>query len=158
MKKIIISASTVGAAGAAIGVLGLFGAGIASGAPDVDGMTYEDAVSAIEEDGGIPKISVTVGDRQDAMGACLVTRATDGSFDRPIPDDVYFGGDEGEVLLTLNCNRGAATATTPGASMASMAGREFQAAAEEQAAAAQSEEAELAEAGETPGDPEELPE
>jgi len=26
---------------------------------------------------------------------------------------VYFGGDEGEVLLTLNCNRGAATATTP---------------------------------------------
>ena len=42
--------------------------------------------------------------------------------------------------------------------MASVAGREFQAAAEEQAAAAQSEEAELAEAGETPGDPEELPE
>ena len=82
--KIIISASTVGAAAVRC-ALGLFGAGIASAAPDVDGMTYEDAVSAIEEDGGIPKIAVTVGDRQDAMGACLVTRAVDASFVRPIP-------------------------------------------------------------------------
>ena len=65
--KIIISA---GAIGAAMGVLGLFGSGIASAAPDVEGMTYEDAVAAIEEDGGIPKIAVTFGDRQDAM-ACL---------------------------------------------------------------------------------------
>jgi hypothetical protein len=66
---------------------------------------------------------------------------------------VYFGGDEGEVLLTLNCNRGAATATTPGASMGSVASREFQAKGEEQAAAAQSEEAELADVGEVPGVP-----
>jgi len=147
--KIIISA--LGAA--AMGVSGLFGAAVASAVPDVEGMTYEDAIAAIEDDGGIPKIAVSVGDRQDAMGACLVTRATEGSFYRPIPDDVYFGGDEGEVLLTLNCNRGAATATTPGASMGSVAGREFQAKAEEQAAAAQSEEAELADAGEVPGVP-----
>ncbi len=76
----IISAATVGAAAAAMGVLGLFGAGAASAVPDVDGMTYEDAVAAIEDDGGIPKVSVTVGSRQDAMGACLVTRAVDGSF------------------------------------------------------------------------------
>ena len=148
--KIIVSA---GAAAAAFGVLGLFGAGVASAAPDVEGMTYEDAVSAIEEDGGIPKIAVTFGDRQDAMGACLVTRVTDGSFVRPIPEDVYYGPDEGDVLLTLNCNRGVATATTPGASAASVSGREFAAKAEEAAAAAQSEEAELAEAGETPGEP-----
>ena len=119
-----------------MGVLGLFGAGAASAVPDVDGMTYEDAIAAIEEDGGIPKISVTVGSRQDAMGACLVTRAVDGSFYRPIPDDVYFGNDEGEVLLTLNCNRGAATVTTPGPSAASPAGRDFTAKAEEAAAAA----------------------
>ena len=151
--RIILSAGTVGAAAAAIGVLGLFGAGTVSAVPDVDGMTYEDAVAAIEEDGGIPKISVTVGSRQDAMGACLVTRAVDGSFYRPIPDDVYFGNDEGEVLLTLNCNRGAATATTPGPSAASPAGRDFTAKAEEAAAAAQSEEDELAEAGELPGVP-----
>jgi hypothetical protein len=148
--KIIVSA---GAAAAALGALALFGVGTASAAPDVEGMTYEDAVAAIEEDGGIPKIAVTFGDRQDAMGACLVTRVTDGSFVRPIADDVYFGPDEGDVLLTLNCNRGVATATTPGASAASASGREFQAKAEEAAAAAQSEEAELAEAGETPGVP-----
>ena len=78
--KIILSAGAVGAATAAMGVLGLCGAGAASAVPDVDGMTYEDAVAAIEEDGGVPKISVTVGSRQDAMGACLVTRAVDGSF------------------------------------------------------------------------------
>ncbi len=148
--RIILSA---GAAAAAVGVLGLFGAGVASAVPDVDGMTYEDAVAAIEEDGGIPKISVTVGSRQDAMGACLVTRAVDRSFYRPIPDDVYFGNDEGEVLLTLNCNRGAATVTTPGPSAASPAGRDFTAKAEEAAAAAQSEEGELAQAGELPGVP-----
>jgi hypothetical protein len=80
-----------------------------------------------------------------------LAQATEGSFYRPIPDDVYFGGDEVEVLLTLNWNRG--VATTPGASMASVAGREFHARAEEQAAAAQSGEAELAGAGELPGVP-----
>jgi hypothetical protein len=148
--KIIVSA---GAAAAAIGAIGLIGAGVASAAPDVEGMTYEDAVAAIEEDGGIPKIAVTFGDRQDAMGACLVTRVTDGSFVRPISGDVYFGPDEGDVLLTLNCNRGVANATTPGASAASVSGREFQAKAEEAAAAAQNEQDELAEAGETPGEP-----
>ena len=152
MKKIIISASTVGAAAVAAGALGLFGAGIASAAPDVVGMTYGDAVSAIEEEGSTAKISVTVGDRQDAMGDCLVTNATDAPFVRDIDGGGEFGHADGEVLLALNCNRGAATATTPGASLASPQGRDFQAAAEEAAAAQQNEEAELAEAGETPGD------
>ena len=152
MKKIIISASTVGAAAVAAGALGLFGAGIASAAPDVVGMTYGDAVSAIEEEGGTAKISVTVGDRQDAMGDCLVTNATDAPFVRDIDGAGEFGHADGEVLLALNCNRGAATATTPGASLASPQGRDFQAAAEEAAAAQQNEEAELAEAGETPGE------
>jgi hypothetical protein len=151
VKKIIISAGTVGAAGVAMGALGLLGAGIASAAPDVVGMTYGDAVSAIEEDGGTAKIAVTVGDRQDAMGDCLITNATDAPFVRDSEGE--FGHADGEVLLTLNCNRGAATAGTPGASAASPAGRDFTAKAEEAAAAAQSEEAELAEAGETPGEP-----
>ena len=150
MKKIIISSSTVGAAAVAAGALGLFGAGIASAAPDVVGMTYGDAVSAIEEEGSTAKISVTVGDRQDAMGDCLVTNATDAPFVRD--SEGSFGHADGEVLLALNCNRGAATATTPGASLASPEGRDFQAAAEEAAAAQQNEEAELAEAGETPGE------
>ena len=157
MKKIIVSAGTVGAAGVAIGALGLFGAGIASAAPDVVGMTYGDAVSAIEEEGSTAKIAVTVGDRQDAMGDCLVTNATDAPFVRDVDWAGEFGHSDSEVLLTLNCNRGAATATTPGSSLASEAGREFQAAAEEQAAAAQAEQDELAAAGETPGAPEEIP-
>jgi hypothetical protein len=155
VKKIIISASTVGAAGIAMGALGLFGAGTASAAPDVVGMTYGDAVSAIEEDGGTAKISVTVGDRQDAMGDCLVTNATDAPFIRDSGGE--FGHADGEVLLALNCNRGAATATTPGASAASPEGRTFTAKAEEAAAAQQSEEGELAEAGETPGGTAEIP-
>ena len=147
LKKIIVSASTIGATGVAMGVLGLFGAGVASAAPDVVGMTYGDAVSAIEEDGGTSKIAVTVGDRQDAMGDCLVTNATDAPFVRDSAGE--FGHADGEVLLTLNCNRGAATAGVPGASAASPEGRAFTAKAEEAAAAQQSEEAELAEAGET---------
>ena len=145
LKKIIVSAG-IGAAGVA---LGLFGAGIASAAPDVVGMTYGDAVSAIEEGGGSAKISVTVGDRQDAMGDCLVTNATDAPFMRDLGGE--FGHADGEVLLTLNCNRGAATAGVPGASAASPDGRAFTAKAEEAAAAAQAEQDELAAAGETPG-------
>ena len=56
------------------------------------------------------------------------------------------------MLLTLNCNRGPATATTPGASAASPEGRDFTAKAEAAAAQAQSEQGELAEAGATPGE------
>ena len=130
MKKIIVSAGSWRRRGCA----GLFGAGIASAAPDVVGMTYGDAVSAIEDDGGTAKISVTVGDRQDAMGDCLVTNAIDAPFARF--NDGEFGHADGEVLLALNCNRGAATAGVPGASAASPEGRDFQAKAEEAAAAA----------------------
>ncbi len=150
MKKIISSAGTAGAAGLAIGALGLFGAATASAAADVVGMTYGDAVSAIEEGGGTAKIAVTIGDRQDAMGDCLVTNATDAPFLRD--DGGEFTHSDGEVLLTLNCNRGAATATTPGASAASPEGRAFTAKAEEAAAAQQSEAGELADAGATPGE------
>jgi hypothetical protein len=151
VKKIIISAG-IGAAGVA---LGLFGAGVASAAPDVVGMTYGDAVSAVEEDGGTAKIAVTVGDRQDAMGDCLVTNATDAPFVRDSGGE--FGHADSEVLLTLNCNRGAATAGVPGSSAASPDGRAFTAKAEEAAAAQQSEAGELAQAGETPGGTAEIP-
>ncbi len=147
MKKIIVSAG-IGAAGVA---LALFGAGVASAAPDVVGMTYGDAVSEIEQGGGSAKISVTVGDRQDAMGDCLVTNAVDAPFTRY--NDGEAAHADGEVLLALNCNRGAATATTPGSSLASSDGRAFQAKAEEAAQAAQDEQDQLAMAGETPGVP-----
>jgi hypothetical protein len=118
-----------GAAIAAAGTAGaLFGAGIATAAPDVVGMLYEDAVTEIEDDGGTAVVAVTVGDRKDAMGDCIVTSATDAAFVRE--------GEaaDGEVLLTINCNRGLATAGVPGSSSASEAGKEFAAAEEEQAA------------------------
>jgi len=41
------------------------------------------------------------------------------------------------VLLSLNCDRGVASATTPGASLGSPEGRAFQAKAEQAAAAKQ---------------------
>jgi hypothetical protein len=138
VKKLIISVGTVGAAGAAVGVLGLFAVGIASAntsaPPDVVGMTYSDAVSKIEDGGGTAKIQVTVGDRQAAMGDCLVTSATNAPF---VEDsDGAFQHVDSVVLLALNCDRGVATATTPGASLGSPAGRDFQAKAEKAAEAA----------------------
>jgi hypothetical protein len=137
MKKIIISAGTAGAAGVAAGLLGLAGPGIASAStsapPDVVGMTYSDAVSKIEDGGGTAKISVTVGDRQDAMGDCLVTNATNAPF-MEVSDGAFQHVDS-VVLLALNCDRGVATATTPGASLGSPQGRDFQAKAEKAAEA-----------------------
>ena len=151
MKKIIISAGTVGAAGVAMGALGLFGAGIASAAPDVVGMTYGDAVSAIEDGGGTAKIAVTVGDRQDAMGDCLVTNATDAPFVTRPRWAGEFGHADGEVLLTLNCNRGAATATMPGASRPARRAGISRPGRGGAAAAAQTEQEELAAGRRDPG-------
>ncbi len=143
MKKIIIPATSVGAAGVAVGLLGLVGAGIASastgGPPDVVGMTYSDAVSKIEDGGGTAKISVTVGDRQDSMGDCLVTNATNAPF-MEVSDGAFQHVDS-VVLLALNCDRGVATATTPGASLGSPQGRDFQAKAEKAAEAEKQKEA-----------------
>ena len=111
VKKMIISASTAGAAGVAASVFGLFGAGIASAntsaPPDVVGMTY---------------------------GDCLVTSATNAPF-MEVSDGAFQHVDS-VVLLSLNCDRGVATATTPGASLGSPEGRAFQAKAEKAAEAA----------------------
>jgi hypothetical protein len=137
VKGIIISASTVGVAGLAVGVLGLSGMGTASAtsAPDVVGMTYTDAVSKIQDGGGTAKVTVTVGDRQSAMGDCLVTSATEAPFTEV--SNGAFQHVDNVVLLSLNCNRGVASATTPGASLGSPEGRAFQAKAEQAAAAKQ---------------------
>ena len=151
MKKIIISASTVGAAAVAAGALGLFGAGIASAAPDVVGMTYGDAVSAIEDERQHCE-DLRHRRRPPGRDGRLPCHQRHRCAVRARHAAGEFGHADGEVLLALNCNRGAATATTPGASLASPEGRDFQAAAEEAAAAQQNEQDELAQAGETPGD------
>jgi hypothetical protein len=50
--------------------------------------------------------------------------------------DGEFQHDDSVVLLALNCDRGVASATTPGASLGSPDGRAFQAKAEKAAEAA----------------------
>ena len=142
MKAFIVLAS---AAGAAAGALGFVGVGVASAdtsaAPDVVGMTYSDATSKIEDGGGTAKVTVTVGDREDAMGDCLVTSATKAPF---VEDsDGAFTHVDNVILVSLNCDRGVANATTPGASMGSPDGKAFQAKAEE-AAKKQQDEADAA--------------
>lgn len=119
----------------------LFGSGVAAAAPDVVGQPYSDAAAAIEEEGSTAFIAVTVGGSLP-QDECIVTNAWDAPFIRPMTDDVYYEQAQGEVMLALNCAGGYATATNPGASLLSPAGREAKAAADEAAAA---EEQELAE-------------
>lgn len=134
MKKLSILAG--GAIVVAAPALALLGSGVAAAAPDVVGQPYSDAASAIEEEGGTAVVAVRVGDKTD-QDDCIVANAWNASFYRDLGDE--YGGDDGEVMLALNCNGGHATATNPGASVASPAGRESKAAADEAAAAEQQE-------------------
>jgi len=135
-KLIVLGAGTAVAAGATVSSL-LFGAGMASAAPDVVGQTYGDASSAIEDSGGSPKIAVAVGSRLSHWN-CIVTNAWDAPFVRDIGGG-EFGHSSGEVMLSLNCDGDHATSTNPGSSVASPVGREAKAAADEAATAEQSE-------------------
>ena len=147
MKKLIGLAG--GALVAASASMALFGIGVASAAPDVVGQPYADAAEAIEDEGGTPIIASTVGGRLP-QDECIVTNAWDAPFLRDVGGEFSF--DEDEVNVALNCNGGHATASSPGASVASPAGRESKAAADE-AEALQNEQDELAMAGETPAAP-----
>ena len=136
MKKLLAGGAFVLASSS----LALFGSGIAAAAPDVVGQTYADAASAIEEEGGTAIVAVRTGDKLP-QEECVVTNAWDAPFLRDEGD--AFAHAEGEVMVALNCAGEYATATNPGASLLSPAGREAKAAADEAAAA---EEQELAEA------------
>lgn len=125
-KRSILGASAVVAAGAATSLI--FGAGLATAAPDVVGETYGDAASAIEGSGGSPKIAVTVGSKL-SQDDCIVTNAWNA------PTFEHTGG---VVMVSLNCDGDHATATSPGASVASPAGREAKAAADEASSAEES--------------------
>jgi hypothetical protein len=129
-KLVTVSAGSVGATAIWIG---LFGAGVAA-ADTYDGQTYADAAAAIEASGGTPIVVTRVGDKLP-QDDCIVVDSADQSFVRPMTDDVYFETSSGEVRLSLNCNGGYASATNPGASLLSPAGREAKAAADEAAAA-----------------------
>ncbi|BBZ19202.1 hypothetical protein [Mycolicibacterium gadium] len=132
MKKLIVlGAGSAFAVAAATSLL--FGAGIASAAPDVVGDTYSDAEQAISDSGGSVVVASRVGDKLD-QGDCIVTNAWDASFLR------IDSSDDSQVNVALNCNGGHATATNPGSSAQNPLGR----ASKEEQEAAEAEEQELA--------------
>ncbi len=137
MKKLSILAG--GAVVVAAPALALLGSGVAAAAPDVVGQPYADAASAIEEEGSTAVVAVRTGGKLPE-DECIVTNAWDAPFLRDLVyEDTAFGYAEGEVMLSLNCDGGHATAVNPGASVASPAGREHKAAEEEAAAAEEQE-------------------
>jgi hypothetical protein len=140
VKKIINALAGAAISAAALSA-GLWGAGIASAAPDVVGDTYDDATKAIEDDGGTAVVATRVGDTLD-QGDCIVTTVSNASFLR------IDTSDDNEVLVSLNCAGSYATATTPGPSLGSPVGRAAKAKADEEAA---KEEEESLEETSTPG-------
>ncbi|MEN4477412.1 hypothetical protein [Mycolicibacterium cosmeticum] len=123
MKKLIVLGSgTVGALAAATA---LFGTGVAA-ADDYAGQTYSDASSAAGDAGQTVVVAARVGDKLD-QGDCIVTRSQTAPF-ASANDGAHVSN---TVQFYLNCNGGVATATNPGASVASPEGRAAKAAADE---------------------------
>jgi hypothetical protein len=115
----------------AIGALALsavFGTGVAA-ADDYAGQTYSDASSAASDAGQSVVVAARVGDKV-SQDDCVVTRSQTAPF-ASANDGIHVSG---TVQFYLNCNAGVASATTPGPSLASPAGRLAKAAEEEAAA------------------------
>jgi hypothetical protein len=114
-----------GAAAAALAALAISGSGVAAAATDVAGQKYSDAQSALSSAGLKPVVETVVGD-QKAWPDCVVTRAQKRTVQ---PPENSSGSATDEMLVSLNCEAGIATATTPGNSAASPEGRAAAAAA-----------------------------
>jgi hypothetical protein len=124
-KSLVLSA---GSAVAASALMALFGTGVAA-ADDYAGQTYADASSAASDAGQTVVVAARVGDKL-SQDECLVTRSQTAPF-ASANDGAHVSD---QVQFFLNCNGGYATATNPGASLASPEGREAKAAADEAAA------------------------
>jgi hypothetical protein len=139
VKRVIVFGAGSAIVAAAAVSTALLGAGSAAAAPsaaDVVGQKYSDAADAISQGGGSAIVATTVGDKV-GQDDCLVTNAAVAPFLR---DGGAYAKDSGEVMLSLNCNAGVASATTPGNSAASPMGRKTladQAQAQAQAQAAE---------------------
>jgi hypothetical protein len=127
--------------------MGLFGTGVAA-ADDYAGQTYADASSAASSAGQSVVVAARVGDKL-SQDECLVTRSQTAPF-ASANDGAHV---DGQVQFYLNCNGGYATATNPGASLASPEGRDAKSAADEAAAEeqAKAEEQQSLEEVSTPG-------
>ena len=126
MKKSIVL--SVGSVVAASAFVALFGTGVAA-ADDYAGQTYADASKAAGDAGQTVVVAGRAGDTL-ALDQCLVTRSQTAPF-ADADDGKHY---DAQVQLYLNCSGEYATATNPGASVASPSGREAKAAADEAAA------------------------
>ena len=117
----------VGLVGGATALFALFGSGSAAAVNDYVGQTYNDAATAIANNGQSPVISTRFGSFLPT-GACIVSGSrTASSLDSS-------GNSSSRVLLDLNCNYMFALAGVPGNSLGSPEGRQARAAAEEKLA------------------------
>jgi hypothetical protein len=114
-----------GAVVAGLAALAISGTGVAAAATDVTGQKFSDAKSALSSAGFTPVVETVVGDKY-AWPDCVVTRAQQRSVQAP-PNSG--GSAKKEMLVSLNCEAGVATATTPGNSAASPEGKAAAAAA-----------------------------
>jgi hypothetical protein len=137
-KSIVLSAGTAVAASA---LMALFGTGVAA-ADDYAGQTYADASSAASDAGQTVVVASRVGDRLP-QDECTVTSSQAAPFIHG--DDFVHVSDT--VQFNLNCNGVYASASSPGASVASPEGRESKAAVEAAAAAEQEETGETSPGG-----------
>ena len=116
----------VGAAAASLVALAISASAVAAAAgSDVTGQKYSDAQSALSSAGLKPVVETVVGD-QKALPDCVVTRAQKRTVQ---PPENSSGSASNEMLVSLNCEAGIATATTPGNSAASPEGKASAAAA-----------------------------
>jgi hypothetical protein len=120
----------VGAAATAVAAMAMFGTATAA-ADDYVGQTYADASEAMSDSGVDPIVATRTGDKLEEDD-CIVTAAWNAPFVRDTGDEFEWAEDE--MLVSLNCAGGYASATNPGASLASPAGREAKEAADEAAA------------------------
>jgi len=118
----------VGAAAAAtaLAALAISAGGVASASTtDVTGQKYSDAQGALSSAGFKPVVESTVGD-QKAWPDCIVTRTQKRTVQPPADSS---GSATSEMLVSLNCDAGVASATAPGNSAASPEGKAAAAAA-----------------------------
>lgn len=108
-----------GAAAAALAGLAISGSGMAAAATDVTGQKYSDAQSALSSAGLKPVVETVVGD-QESWPDCVVTRQQARTVQPPANSS---GSATNEMLVSLNCNAGVASATQPGNSAASPEGK-----------------------------------
>jgi hypothetical protein len=126
MREITCALSFLGAS-VALASLAVAGSGVAVAAssPDVTGQKYSDAQSVISGAGFTPVVESTVGD-QKAWPDCIVTRTQQRTVQ---PPENTSGSATTQLLVSLNCDAGVASATVPGPSAASPQGKAAAAAA-----------------------------